>query len=180
MDTTRFGLLLDPHVDTLFKLAKVFFALRLQPIFKSSKSCCMNIAGRPNRSKTKIFYFVEWGRGTGQRHSLEIFTYIKPKSQLEKNHNKETNNILAVKKSELVLEQQTIGSGYIPSHKFKSNFLEYYEEYVKNNKIDGNRHLANSLTQFRAFINKGFVPPFGNYRRTHHAIQAIPPQKIYW
>ncbi|TXJ29887.1 MAG: hypothetical protein E6Q24_01360 [Chitinophagaceae bacterium] len=149
----------DMHQVTLSKLAKVFFALCHPPIFKSSKSCSMNIAGRPNKSKTKVFYFVEWGRGTGQRQSLDMFTFTKPRTQTEKNHNKEINNLIAIKKSELLLEQQAIGSGYIPPHKFKSNFLDYYDEYVKNNKIDGNRHLSNSLAQFRVFIKKTFVSP---------------------
>ncbi|MBD0374880.1 MAG: site-specific integrase, partial [Flavisolibacter sp.] len=47
----------------------------------------------------------------------------------------------------------------IPSHKFKSNFLEYYEEYVKLNKRKGNRHLTNSLKQFKLFVNSDFISP---------------------
>jgi len=52
----------------------------------------------------------------------------------------------------LIIEQQAIGSAFIPSHKFKQNFLEYYEEYIKNNSRKGNRHLSNSLAQFRLFL----------------------------
>jgi hypothetical protein len=30
-----------------------------------------------------------------------------------------------------------MGSLFMPSHKFKANFLEYYEEYVKQNARNG-------------------------------------------
>ena len=57
------------------------------------------------------------------------------------------------------MEQQAIGSAFIPTHKFKANFLDYYEEYVKLNSRKGNRHLKNSLKQFKIFINGDFIPP---------------------
>lgn len=38
------------------------------------------------------------------------------------------------KRTSLPFELQAIGSAFIPAHKFKENFLEYYEEYVKLNK----------------------------------------------
>jgi hypothetical protein len=68
---------------------------------------------------------------------------------VEKNHNKEALILVDTKKSELLLEQQSIGTGFIPSHKFKANFLDYYADFVKNNVRKGNRHLRNSYTQFQ-------------------------------
>jgi hypothetical protein len=73
---------------------------------------------------------------------------------MEKNHNKEALILVDTKKSELLLEQQSIGTGFIPSHKFKANFLDYYADFVKNNVRKGNRHLQNSYTQFRQFLGK--------------------------
>ncbi|WP_276484724.1 site-specific integrase [Paraflavitalea pollutisoli] len=119
----------------------------------------MNIAERPNRSNTKIFYYEEWGRGKGDRASLNIFTYIHPKNQLEKKHNEETLKQLAVKKAESILDQQAVGTGYIPTHRFKENFLDYYEEYVKKQTRKGNRHLKCGLTQFKLFLGKDFLTP---------------------
>ena len=78
---------------------------------------------------------------------------------MQKNHNKEALALLEVKKSQLTIEQQSVGSVFIPQHKFKKNFLEYYEEYVKLNKRKGNRHLANSLKQFKLFVDKDFISP---------------------
>jgi hypothetical protein len=112
----------------------------------------MNILKRPNRKGDKITFYYDYGRCKGQRPSTGIFVYTRPKNQAEKNHNKQAKDLLDVKKSQLIIEQQAIGSGFIPGHKFKANFLDYFEEYVKLNKREGNRHLTNSLIQFVALV----------------------------
>jgi hypothetical protein len=101
----------------------------------------MNILERLNKSGDRITFYYDFGRGAGQRPSTGIFIYTKPKTQIERNHNKEALALLETKKSQLILEQQSIGSAFIPTHKFKANFLDYYEEYVRNHKLDDNRHL---------------------------------------
>lgn len=63
--------------------------------------------------------------------TTKIFTYIKPKDQLQKNHNKEALAILESRKAQMILDNQAINSGYIPQHKIKNNFLDYYSEFVK-------------------------------------------------
>lgn len=119
----------------------------------------MNIIERLNRKGDKIVFYYDFGRGPGQRPSTGIFVYISPKNQIEKNHNKEARALLETKKSQRIIEHQAVGSVFIPSHKFKSNFLEYYEEYLELNKRKGNRHLKNSLSQFKLFIGKDFISP---------------------
>jgi integrase len=119
----------------------------------------MNISKRLSKKGDKIIFDYDYGRGAGQRRSTGIFIYAKPKNQTEKNHNKQALALLDVKKSQLTIEQQAIGSAFIPAHKFKANFIEYYEEYVKQNTRKGNRHLTNSLTQFKLFIKKDFIAP---------------------
>gem|GEM_PF-2881927 len=76
-------------------------------------------------------------------------------------------------KSQLIIKQQAVGSAFIPAHKFKASFLEYYEEYVKFNKRKGNRYLSNSLKQFKAFIKSDFIFPYWNYRKFLQAFPAI-------
>ncbi len=119
----------------------------------------MNIIKRPNRNGDKITFYYDYGRDPGQRPSTGIFIYTKPKDQIQRNHNKEALALIETKKSQVIIEQQAIGSAFIPSHKFKTNFLEYYEEYVKLNARKGNRHLTNSLKQFKLFINGDFIAP---------------------
>lgn len=119
----------------------------------------MNILERENRTGDKIMFYYDFGRGPGQRPSTGIFIYKKPNNQIQKNHNKEALALLETKKSQVIIEQQAIGSAFIPSHKFKINFLEYFEEYAKQNERKGNRHLKNSLKHFKSFIDKDFISP---------------------
>jgi len=119
----------------------------------------MNIIKRTNSKGDKITFYYDYGRKAGQRPSTGIFIYSKPKTQAEKNHNKQALDLLEVKKSQNIIEQQSIGTAYIPPHKFKGNFLEYYAEYVDKNKTDGNRALQNSFKQFKEFVGRSFVSP---------------------
>lgn len=112
-----------------------------------------------NKKGDKVFYYYDYGRGKGQRPPTGLFTYTKPKDQMERNHNKETKVILALKEAEATLEQQSIGTGYIPTHKLHANFLSYYEEYVKLNKRPKNRHLQGSLNHFKAFLGCDILAP---------------------
>lgn len=119
----------------------------------------MNIIKRANQRGDKITFYYDYGRAPGQRPSTGIFIYSKPKDQIQKNHNKEALALLETKKSQMIIEKQAIGTAFIPSHKFKQNFFEYYEEYVKLNARKGNRHLINSLTQFKLFVKNDFIAP---------------------
>lgn len=62
-----------------------------------------------NKKGDKIFYYYDYGRGKGQRPPTGLFIYTKPKDQMERNHNKETKVILALKEAEATLEQQITG-----------------------------------------------------------------------
>ena len=109
------------------------------------------------KNKEKKWYYFEWGKSAGQRIASGIFTYIKPKDQIQKNHNKEALSILETKKSQMILDRQSINSSYIPKHKLKNNFLDYYSEFVKNNSMAGNRALENSFATFKKFIGKDYI-----------------------
>jgi hypothetical protein len=111
----------------------------------------ITITNKISRDKTKKWYYLEWGKQAGQRVATGVFTHTKPKEQLQKNHNKEALAILESKRSQLVIEAQSIGTGYIASHKYKSNFFDFYAEFVHNNRKEGNRHLEGSLKHFKFF-----------------------------
>jgi integrase len=119
----------------------------------------MNVIKRKNKAGDKYFFYYDYGRGVGQRPSTGIFTYVKPKDSIQRSHNKEALKILETKKSQLTIEQQAVGSAYIPKHTFKANFLDYYSEFCELNKRKDNRHLTCSLKQFKRFINKDFISP---------------------
>jgi integrase len=127
-------------------------------VHKSTKMS-IDISTKVSRDKVKTWYYYEWGKGPGERKATGIFTYTKPKGQVEKEHNREALQLLETKKSQLIIEQQSIGSPYIPSHRFKNNFFDYYQDYVNDNQRPGNRHLQSSLQQFKKFIKKPRLLP---------------------
>jgi integrase/recombinase XerD len=117
------------------------------------------ISAKKSKHTNKTYYYFEWGKEKGQRVASGIFTYSKPGNQIEKNHNKEALAILQTKKSQMILDGQSIGTGHMPQHKLKSNFLDYYSDFVRNNRKRGNRHLFYSLRAFKKFIGKDFISP---------------------
>lgn len=119
----------------------------------------MNFLKIPNKKGDKIIFYYNVGRGRGKRASTGVFIFKYPKNKIENNHNKEALRLLEVKKSQALIELQSIGTPFIPMHKFKANFLEFYEEYVKNHRCVDNRHLPCSLAKFKRFIVKDFIPP---------------------
>ncbi|HUZ58365.1 MAG TPA: hypothetical protein VMU83_06250, partial [Hanamia sp.] len=61
------------------------------------------------------------GESCRQRISTGIFTNVKPKDQIQRNHNKEALIILETKRSQMILDRQAINTGYIPQHKIMNN-----------------------------------------------------------
>ena len=119
----------------------------------------IRIANTLSHDKTKFWYKIELGRGRGQRIKTGIYTYVNPKTQVEKSHNREAFIILEMKRSQMVLDQQSIATGYIPQHRYKANFFDFYQEFVDLNKRNNNRHLENSLNALRKFHKKNILPP---------------------
>jgi hypothetical protein len=119
----------------------------------------IEITGKVTRNGEKIWYTYEWGKGPGERKAAGVFTYTKPKGQIQKEHNQQALALLETKKSQMVIDQQSIGTPFIPHHRFKTNFLDYYADFVKDNKRKGNRHLEGSLAQFKAVSKKPRIVP---------------------
>jgi len=93
----------------------------------------VKISSKPSRNKKKVYYYLEWGKGPGERVATGIYSWNKPQNQIEKNYNKEALAILETKKAEMVLDLQAAGSVHIRQHKIKANFLDYYEEHIHRN-----------------------------------------------
>jgi integrase/recombinase XerD len=117
------------------------------------------VTTKPSRDGRKIWHYFEWGKAADQRRAAGIFTYAPAKNQTQRSHNKEAEAILEIKKSQLTIDYQAIGTGYIPSHRFKHNFLDFYHDFVLNNARAGNRHLQGSLSKFRTFVKRDRVAP---------------------
>ncbi len=119
----------------------------------------MIIEQRQSVNGKKTYYRFKWGSSSGEKIGAGIFTYTKPKTKAEKNHNKEALTILEIKKSQLLIDRQSVGTGFIPVHRYKNNFLDFYDNFVEKNVRDGKRHLATSFVHFKTFIAKNSLPP---------------------
>ena len=118
----------------------------------------VNITSKKSRDGEKKWYYFEWGKAASQRKATGIFTHITCKNLVQRNFNKEALALLEIKRSQLILEHQAVGTSYIPSHIFRNNFIDYYAQYVKSNKREGNRHLEGSLENFKKFLPQDRIP----------------------
>ena len=87
----------------------------------------MNILERLNRQKTKRYFYIDYGRGSGGRAATGIFVYTKPANQVQRNHNKEALTSLETKKSQMIINQQAIEaltSRSISSRRIFGNILK--------------------------------------------------------
>ncbi len=105
----------------------------------------MTIEERKSATGKKTYYCFIWGHAASEKMSAGIFTYTKPKTQIEKNHNKEALAMLEIKKSQLVIDRQSVGTGFMPTHQYKNNFIDFYDDFVEKNVRKGKRHLATVL-----------------------------------
>ncbi|MEO6963998.1 MAG: site-specific integrase [Puia sp.] len=119
----------------------------------------MTIEERQSDNGKKTYYRFKWANGPKDKMSAGVFTYTKPRTQIEKNHNKEALTILEIKRSQLVIDRQSIGTGYIPAHRYKSNFIDFFDDFVKKNARVGKRHLHASFVHFKEFVKKQSLPP---------------------
>lgn len=119
----------------------------------------IQVTPRVSRNLHKKYYTFEWGKKAGQRKASGIFTYIDPITPTQINHNKEALKILEIKRSQLILEWQGVGTGLIPMHRFCCNFLEFFEAYLRRNKQYSNRHLDSCFKHFKLFIHSNFISP---------------------
>jgi integrase len=119
----------------------------------------MTIEERKSDNGKKIYYRFKWGNRTSDKMSAGIFTFTKPRTQVEKNHNKEALAILEIKRSQLMIDRQAIGTGYIPAHRYKHNFLDFFDDFVKKNARKGKRHLQTCFVHFKKFVGKKSIPP---------------------
>lgn len=109
---------------------------------------------------------------------LNLYLYDKPKTNLEKEHNKETMRLADAIKAQKVLEAQTTSHGFISSTKGKISFLEYFKSVV-DKKVESLGNHGNWLSTYKHLqifckgkditldnIDTGFLENFRDYLLT--------------
>jgi len=91
----------------------------------------MNILKRKNKKEIRLFSITTLVVVVVSVLQLVSLSIQILRIRLKRTHNKEALALLQIKKGQVIIERQSIGTPFIPSHKFKANFLQYYQEYVE-------------------------------------------------
>ena len=97
-----------------------------------------------------------------RKENLNLYLVAKPKSPIDRNHNKET--LLLAKKIRQEKEQEFLEqeNGYRLQKKVKINFLEYFQEYLDAYTKKDVRMLQMALQRFKDFLRD--TPEYTRYK----------------
>jgi integrase len=87
----------------------------------------------------------------GKRRSyefLKLYVFDKPKTNIEKEHNKETMQLAEAIKAQKVLDVQSMAHGFVSSVRSKVGFLAYFKQ-LTDKKFDSNGNHGNWLSTYR-------------------------------
>ncbi|SDW41551.1 Site-specific recombinase XerD [Hydrobacter penzbergensis] len=74
---------------------------------------------------------------------LNLHVYENPKTNIEKDHNKETMLLAESVKAQRILDHQTTGHGFVSSVKGKVGFLDYFKKLADRKREDSNGNYGN-------------------------------------
>lgn len=114
---------------------------------------------RLSQDQQRIFYSLGWGKGAGQRMATGIFTYAIPLNAAQRKFNKKAFELLESRRLEILNDLFANKSSLPSPKKYEHNFLTYYSNYVRRNKVAGNRHLECCFSQFQKFIGVKYISP---------------------
>lgn len=103
--------------------------------------------------KTTLFLAYHYGSGKKRDYeNLNLFLYEKPKSQLEKDHNKETLQLAETIKAKRILDAQATSHGFVSPIKSKTCFLAYFKQLVTK-KYDSIGNHGNWLSTYQHLVD---------------------------
>jgi integrase len=92
---------------------------------------------------------------------LKLYLYESPKTNLEKEHNKETMKLAESIKAKRTLDFQTTKNGFVSAERGKIDFLQFFEKMVNQKKIgsDGNGgNWLSTLKHLKIYLNGDDYP----------------------
>src|SRR5690606_35380746 len=108
-----------------------------------------------------------------RKHYLKIFIYSKPRTELERFHNKETTELALSIKARRQLDVQNQRFGFLSSRMLKGNFVEYFKaERAKRTSSSSLVNWENAIKYFIDFagntvlfpeLNETFSEEFAQY-----------------
>lgn len=90
---------------------------------------------------------------------LQMYRYAKPKDGIERNHNKETDELANKIAARKLLDMQNGAHGFAPKNKRKADFLEYFRALNKKKKeTDVNSgHWQSTLKHLESYSRRGIT-----------------------
>ncbi len=92
---------------------------------------------RPSAEGRSSIYFDYYVNGTRKRKKSGLFLYTIAKTRLEKDHNKETNQMIETMKAELTLKIQRNEIGYDEPKKKHTDFVKYFKTLLDKREKTG-------------------------------------------
>jgi integrase len=83
---------------------------------------------------------------------LKLYVFDKPKTNIEKEHNKETLQLAEAIKAQKVLDAQSMAHGFVSSVRSKIGFLTYFKK-LTDKKFDSNGNHGNWLSTYRHLVD---------------------------
>ena len=83
---------------------------------------------------------------------LKLYVFDKPKTNIEKEHNKETMQLAEAIKAQKVLDTQSMAHGFVSSVRSKVGFLAYFKK-LTDKKFDSTGNHGNWLSTYRHLID---------------------------
>lgn len=99
----------------------------------------------------KISLYLVYDYGKDQKRDyefLKLHLYDKPKTNIEREHNKETLQLAETIKAKKILDAQSSAHGFVSSVRSKIGFLAYFKSLV-DKKFDSNGNHDNWLSTYR-------------------------------
>jgi integrase len=114
----------------------------------------------------------ETGKET-RREFLKLYVYEKPKSLLDKEHNKETTHLAETIRAQRQLSVQKGNYGFLSDHKQTTSFLVYFEKLAEKRKGSNSDNWKSAIQYFKGFtdgavirfkdLNEGICSDFRDY-----------------
>lgn len=98
--------------------------------------------------KTSLYLVCHYGAGQKREYEhLKLYLYEKPKTALERDHNKETMQLAEAIKAKRILDAQSTAHGFVSNVKTKLGFLAFFKGLTEK-KLESNGNHGNWLSTY--------------------------------
>ena len=111
--------------------------------------------------KISLYLVYDYGKDHKREYEfLKLYLFDKPKTNIEKDHNKETFQLAEAIKAQKTLDAQSTAHGFVSNIRSKVGFLAYFKQLTDKKYDSGGNH-GNWLSTYRhlvAFLNNKDIP----------------------